>query len=433
MTEHTRKKTAIVIGTGAGGAMMAKELQGDYQVTILEAGKPFRPFSLSVEKMGRLRSTGLYFDERLIRLLLPNMLVEKSQDMVMVRGIGVGGTTTLATGNAVRYDDALKDLGIDLDEAFEQLYEELPITTEHQKNWTKTTKKMFALFEKMDLAPVVTPKLLHAPRCVSCGHCAIGCPYGAKWDTRDLIDEALKAGAMLITGCKVTGLEISGNAVTKVYAKWDGKKSEFHADVIVLAAGGFGTPVILENSGISCSRTLFVDPVLCVAGPLPGLRQDRQILMPFISQQDGYILSPYMDYLSFFFNKDWRMPMRDLASIMIKLADEEKGSIHGKRIDKCMSQKDQARMDQAVAQSREILARMGVPVDQQFLGTLNAGHPGGMLPLTEAERNTLHHAALPENLYVADATILPKAMGNPPILTIMALAKKIAGQILRQI
>ena len=49
-----------------------------------------------------------------------------------------------------------------------------------------------------------------------------------------------------------------------------------------------------------------------------------------------------------------------------------------------------------------------------------------MLPLTEAEKDTLHNPALPYNLYVADATILPKAMGNPPILTIMALAKKIA-------
>ena len=33
---------------------------------------------------------------------------------------------------------------------------------------------------------------------------------------------------------------------------------------------------------------------------------------------------------------------------------------------------------------------------------------------------------LPDNLYVADATILPEAMGNPPILTIMALAKKMS-------
>ena len=60
-----------------------------------------------------------------------------------------------------------------------------------------------------------------------------------------------------------------------------------------------------------------------------------------------------------------------------------------------------------------------------FLGTLNAGHPGGMLPLTERESQTLHHACLPPNLYVADATLFPNSLGNPPILTILALAKRI--------
>lgn len=52
-----------------------------------------------------------------------------------------------------------------------------------------------------------------------------------------------------------------------------------------------------------------------------------------------------------------------------------------------------------------------------------------MFPLTEAEKDTLHSALLPENLYIADATLIPKAMGNPPILTIMALSKRIAGKI----
>ncbi len=426
MSDAVNKKTAIVIGTGAGGAEIAKDLQGKYQVTILEAGGRFKPFSLSVNEMAKFRKSGIYFDERMIRLLIPNMLVEKSRDMVMVRGIGLGGTTTLATGNAVRYDRDLKALGIDLDEQFEALYEELPITTDHQKYWTRTTQAMFRLFERMDLEPVVTPKFLDTSKCTGCGHCAIGCRYGAKWDTRQLVDEAVAAGAELVTDCRVTDLEIAGNAVTAVHARHGGRKKTFHADLVILAAGGFGTPVILENSGIPCKKTLFVDPVLCVAGPLQGLHQDRQLLMPFISQQGGYILAPYMDYLSFFFNKDWYMPMKNIASIMIKLADEETGSISRKKIDKQMTAADKQRMAEAVSLTRKILVRMGIPEDRQFLGTLNAGHPGGMLPLTEAEKDSLHPAVLPDNLYVADATLLPGSMGNPPILTIMALAKKIA-------
>ena len=425
-TPTNKKKTAIVIGTGAGGAMMAKELQGTYQVTMLEAGGDFKPFSFPVHALAKLRGTGLFFDERLIRLLLPNMIIDKTRDMVLVSGRGIGGTTTLATGNAVRYDKDLKDLGIDLDAEFESLYQELPITTDHAHSWNKTTKKMFKLFKDMGLNPVVTPKFLCADRCVNCGHCAIGCPTGAKWDTRELVNQAIAAGAELIQNCRVTDLEITDGQVTAVHARRHGRKLRLEADKIILAAGGLGTPKILEKSGIACSKTLFVDPVLCMAGPLPGLRQDRQLLMPFISQQDGYILSPYMDYLSFFFDKRWRLPMRGLASIMIKLADEEVGDCTTRPIDKTMTPTDNRNMERAIAQSREILTRMGVPEDKQFLGTLNAGHPGGMLPLTAAEKDSLHNPALPANLYVADATILPRSMGNPPILTIMALSKKIA-------
>jgi hypothetical protein len=76
--------------------------------------------------------------------------------------------------------------------------------------------------------------------------------------------------------------------------------------------------------------------------------------------------------------------------------------------------------------SSDILEAMGVPRDKTFFGTLNAGHPGGCFPLTAAEAQTLHHDVLPGNLYLADASLLPRSMGNPPILTIMALAKRVA-------
>jgi len=49
-----------------------------------------------------------------------------------------------------------------------------------------------------------------------------------------------------------------------------------------------------------------------------------------------------------------------------------------------------------------------------------------MLPLTQASASTVHDDRLPENVFVADATLLPRSLGNPPILTIIALAKRVA-------
>ena len=203
----------------------------------------------------------------------------------------------------------------------------------------------------------------------------------------------------------------------------------FHADLYILAAGGFGTPVILKNSGISCTETLFVDPVLCVAAVREGFGQDWQLLMPFYSRQDGYMLSPYIDYLSFFFDKKWRYPKENIVSLMIKMADDSQGSSEPGTIHKKLTQADKERLKRGVRQCREILARMGIPKEETFLGILNAGHPGGMLPLTAATKDSLHSPKLPDNLYVADATILPESAGLPPILTIMALSMKVAEKV----
>lgn len=77
-------------------------------------------------------------------------------------------------------------------------------------------------------------------------------------------------------------------------------------------------------------------------------------------------------------------------------------------------------------QTYEAFEALGIPREETFFGTLNAGHPGGSFPLTPDEAQTLHHDVLPANLYLADASLFPRSMGNPPILTIMALAKRVA-------
>ena len=136
-----------------------------------------------------------------------------------------------------------------------------------------------------------------------------------------------------------------------------------------------------------------------------------------------------MDYLSFFFDRRWRYPKSDIISLMIKMADDSEGAAEGRAIHKGVTEGDKERLKRGVRQCRQILARMGIRREETFLGILNAGHPGGMLPLVSDSANSLHDARLPGNLYVADSTIFPEAAGLPPILTIMALSMKVAGKV----
>ncbi|MCX7787822.1 MAG: GMC family oxidoreductase [Spirochaetes bacterium] len=422
-----RKKRAIVVGSGAGGATVARELQGDFEVTILEAGKEFRPFSFPVTFLEHLRSFGLFFDEREIQWVFPAMKVRRtSKNMVLVNGIGTGGTTPIATGNAIRLDEELKRLGIDLDPEFHELSQELPISTEHEHHWNPTTKYLFQLCKDLGLDPQPTPKMGTYAQCRHCGRCVFGCPYGIKWDSRRFLHDALAKGAQLHTGQRVERIVIQDARAQGVIAGNRFASQFYPADLIVLSAGGLGTPEILERSGIPCQPRLFVDPVLCVAAEWGEANQHTELAMPFYFQQDRFMVSPYFDYLSFFFNKSWRKPASRIVSWMIKLSDRNEGTIYGRKVHKGLTEPDQRSLTEGMDLCLELFGKMGVQRDEVFLGTLNAGHPGGMLPLTEKEAVSLRPAGLPENVYVADATLLPKSPGGPPILTIMALAKKIS-------
>lgn len=420
-------KKAIVIGSGAGGATVARQLQGTFDVTVLEAGKEFKPFSMNPYLLEKMRKSGLFLDERMIQLLFTAMKIQKTHDrMILVSGIGYGGTTTLCAGNAIRMDTGLKNIGINLDEEFNQIYLEIPVTHDHYHLWKQTTRKLFEICKEMNLDPQPSPKMGDYKRCKNCGRCILGCANGVKWDSRKYLENAIEKGARIVDGCRVVKIDVHNKQARGVYARKGWQTRFYPADLIILAAGGFGTPVILQNSGIKCEKRLFVDPVLCVAAENKESNQDRELSMPFVVQKEHYILSPYFDYLSFYFNREWKRQAKNILGMMIKLADSNTGAVNASGIIKKLTIIDRERLEEGVNLCKEIFLRFGINKEHIFLGTINAGHPGGMLPLTENEALTFHNPSLPGNLYVADATLFPHSLGNPPILTIIAMAKRIA-------
>jgi choline dehydrogenase-like flavoprotein len=52
-------KKAIVVGSGAGGATAAKELQGKFDVTVIEAGSSFHPFRADLTTIEKVKRTGV--------------------------------------------------------------------------------------------------------------------------------------------------------------------------------------------------------------------------------------------------------------------------------------------------------------------------------------------------------------------------------------
>lgn len=425
-------RRAVVVGSGAGGAAAALAVAGAFDVTVLEAGKEFRPLRITTATLDRWKTLGLRLGVGWIERFFPVMRIAATEDAILVYGKGLGGTTTLSTGNALRLDENLKAMGINLDPEFEDIGRQIPISTAHRDRWGSTTRRLYRVCEEMGLDPRTTPKLGDYSRCRRCGRCVLGCPHGVKWDSRAFLGLAEKAGVRLIKGAVVERLALENGRARGVEVRTGRRRRELvPADLVILAAGGLGTPPVLERSGIRGEPRLFVDPVLTLGAEWPAARLATEVPMPFIVDRDRFIISPYFDYLTYVSDPRWRWRSANILSLMIKLADEPAGEAGANGVRKALSAEDKKRLAEAVELTTEIMVRAGVRKERILPGLLNAGHPGGMFPLTRAQKETLHSPALPPNVYIADASLFPDSLGKPPILTIIALAKRV-GRLCRE-
>ena len=423
---------AIVVGSGAGGATAARELaMNGFDVTILESGKAFKPFTRRLTMTEPLRKAGLLGGEKTIGRIFSYMDVMRSErDLVLVRGIGTGGCTTLSCGNIVRADHGLKEIGLDLTPEFAELENIIGVQSFPKKRWRPLTQDMFESAKRLGLNPHPTPKAVEPHLCTSCGLCEMGCSTGARWDSRRFLDDAMKMGATLHTSSQVQRVLIENGRAKGVVVKSGLSTKAVEGDVVVLAAGGIGTAQILKNSDLPAEDHLWVDIVLTLGGVYKGAKQLKEPPMLWYTEHDDYILSPYLDVLSHWFHKPWRnVSLEDRVGMMVKMADIADGTVCADgTVHKDISPKDRTKIDRAVSHAKDIMEDSGV--SGPFVkGMYNGGHFGGTVPLKKEDVNSMKPSWLPDGLWVADLSLAPRSQGLPTILLTSALALRVARKI----
>ncbi len=414
---------AIVVGSGPGGATVAKELaRRNKRVLILEwgSGAPIRGSKWQFLSMAGMPGKSMLFTNKMLGI---------------VRGITTGGSSIFYYATA--FDpplEMLKSHGLDISAEVEETKSELPIAPLSDDLMGPMAKRMMESARDLGYDWEKLPKFVYQEKCkADCWRCNYGCPYGAKWNARMFVENAIGNGAVLINGAKVKKVIVENKTATGVEYTKNGATQKAFAPLVIVSAGGVGSPVILRKSGIKgAGYDFFFDPLITAMGTVKDLKGGKEIPMAagVHMEDEGYLMTdmtvPALLHGIFAaggFRFDKLFSNSQTLSIMIKVKDDLAGRVtDGGGVRKSLTKGDVQKLMKGYERAKAILKNAGAK--DTYRSGYVAAHPGGTVKVGDLLDTNLKTEY--DNLYVCDCTVIPEAWGLPPTLTLIGLGKRLA-------
>jgi choline dehydrogenase-like flavoprotein len=471
----------VVVGTGAGGAVVAAELAAaGADVVLLEEGPYRRGAEFTARPLEQIRMLyrGLGMTGAIGNCFLPIPL-----------GRCVGGTTTINSGTCFRAlepalrrwetEFGLAGLAAALAPGYERVEKALQVAPVPEGLLGRCDERVRSACERLGWRGSVIPR--NAAGCRGTGVCALGCPRDAKQATHvSYVPRALERGARLVTGARVERILVDRpeNVAWGVLASLvddagrpTGRRLRVLAGRVVLAAGALATPGLLLRSGVRArhlGRHLHVHPAVRVLARfderiaawegVPQAWHVHEFEAEGIFLQ-GQFVPPALHAPNLpGFGSEHKQRMAryaEMGSFGALVSDRSEGRVLGNgTVLYWMRRGDVGRMRRAVGLTARLLFAAGArevypgvrthpvlrspPEAESLLEArvrasdleMMAFHPMGTARMAA---DPARGAVGPDgavfgcrNLHVADASLLPSSCGVNPQLTIMALATRVA-------
>ena len=445
---------AVVVGSGAGGGVVAGELSAaGKDVIVLEQGDYYNEADFNQLELSMMRK--LYYQG--------GFAATSDAATALIAGGCLGGGTVVNYSTSFRSPDWLRDewanryglTAFASDEytaSMDAVYERLGVNTSHNRVSARERVLERGIRQLGWHAAYMPRNVQGCTQDAACGFCGYGCQIGAKQSTlKTYLMDAYRRRARIVVNCTVDRVLIENGRAVGVRATV--RQPEMPAftlivrsRAVVAAAGAIGTPALLLRSGVpskAVGKSLRLHPATAVSGifdeeirPWEGTLQ--AVYSDEFADLDGNHFGPKIESAPLHpallaLVTPWREPdhysrlMRSLPNLSltgILLRDSGKGQVTTKdgtaRVDYRLSRPDLANLRKGIEAGVRILEAAGAKeifTSQAAYVAYRPGQRGGIEAfMDDVDRNGYGAGQM---AYVSFHQMGSCRMGNDPATSVI--------------